>query len=224
MNSNDFLFKLSKQLYEEENKPVKTDLMNCEYCHHNLIQDDYQLICSYCGTIANTEFVDDLQDPCTISAIKYSHNKPYSRVKHLMKLIRKINCNRNSLKDNINVNEIISNSNITAEDDVNTVKQKINDFRINQYIIMNKIKPNYLLINTELQEEIRKLYVKIERIYFDKINLPNRKNFINNFFILKKILTLLNRSDIADKIHSLKVYKNRIQYENIWNKILAYLK
>lgn len=202
---------------------MKVDMTTCKYCQHELVRYEYNYICNYCGTVADTEFIDDLRDPSELSALNYKHNKPYQRVKHLMKLIRKINCNRNSRKDNINADEIIQNSKILKDDDIDTVKGKINDFKINQYVIMNKLHNKYLLINTDLQEQIKSLYVKVERIYFDKLNINSRKNFLNNYFILKKILHLLNHDDIASKIHCLKISKNISNYEKIWEQIVEYL-
>jgi hypothetical protein len=81
----------------------------------------------------------------------------------------------------------------------------------------------YILIDEFLIEKIKVLYNVVTNIYFNKLKKNNRTNFINNYFILKKILIRLNRADIADKIHNLKVEKNRMKYENIWNEIQLYL-
>jgi hypothetical protein len=213
--------------FENENKPpIKSiDKSKCTECETTIITTNEGLrVCPHCGIVYDTLFVTERYSPVELSYDKYRKNKPYNRYKHLLKLIRKINCTRNSDKDDFNVDETIKERNIKTNDNIDVIKTKIGNYRKNQYILMKKLhNDKYILIDEFLIEKIKVLYNMITNIYFNKLKKNNRTNFINNYFILKKILIRLNRADIADKIHNLKVEKNRMKYENIWNEIQLYL-
>jgi hypothetical protein len=207
--------------FEKTNSIKKIDPIDnsiCTECNNQIIiTDDGIRVCSYCGIVQDIPFVDERQDPIQLSYTRYFANKKYNRFKHLLRIIRKINCSINA-PDKFNAESVIHDYDISNDDDINTIKHKIKNFKINQYTIINKLNPKYAIIDNELISKIKIEYLKISSA-FNKLKLSSRRNILNNYFILKKILIRLGRSDIAEKIHNLKLQKNILNYENIWNQI-----
>jgi len=155
----------------------------------------------------------------------YKMKKCYSRAVHLARIIKKINCTSKSKKDNLDMNLIIKKYKLNKNDSINIVRKKIKDHKINHYIIMQYYNPNYIFINYELQHNIFKIYNQITKIFYDNLSkIYNRKNFLNNFYVLKKILIMLHYNNLADRIQDLKIKKNIEKYNIIWNDIIKYYK
>lgn len=217
---------ITKAMNNDENENERTiDRTKCNECGCDVTFNDGLLVCTHCGVVKDCPFVTERYDADEVHYESYRRNKPYSRFKHLLRLIRKINCSRNTTKDNFNVDDTITKCQIEKTDDVDTVKRKINNFKTNQYIVMKRLhNEKYILIDYFLLEQIKSLYAKITDIYFHKLSHPNRKNLLNNYYLLKKILIRLGRKDIADRIHNLKVQKNIDKYDKIYEEIEKYLK
>lgn len=216
----DFFIKY-RSLFDDTSVPVqsKKDPYKCERCGSDLVIDNKEIVCSMCGTVYGHEYEFDTNLQNNYKYVK----KGYQRVVHLSRIIKKLNCTRRSVKDNLDFKNIVKKYKIKKSDSIDTVMHKIKNYKINHYCILNYFKPNYIFIDYDLQNKIFCIYNRIITIYYSKIAKRfKRRNFLNNYFVLKKILLMLGKDEISNHIHCLKVKQNLMKYNTIWNEIMKY--
>jgi hypothetical protein len=222
MNISDISIIIHNLEAKENKKPPDKNI--CEYCKGDIIEEAGCRICCSCGNVEGFGLTNEKSTIEEQINSYYITNKKYSRIVHLIRIIKRMNCTSKSTKDNFDIKSVIDKYKINQSDNIDTVKSKLKNYHYNHYIIMKYLNNGkYIFIDYDLQKRIIKTYVKAVSIYFSKLKPQNRKNIMNNYFIIKKILSLIGREDISNKIHNLRVEKNIIKYEKIWERIERYL-
>lgn len=214
------------RICESSQDEVETHKLNpyeCEMCKGSIILYDGSYVCESCGIVYERELRSEIPTKEEILINYYTSKKRYSRLIHLSRVIKKLNSTRRTTKDDLDFPTIIKKYDIKKTDTIDVLKAKIKDYNINHYCILNYLHPSYIFIDYILQRRIFSIYNKITKIYYREITpKTNRKNFLNNYYVLKKILLMLRRKDISDKIQSLKVKSNINKYNAIWKSIMDY--
>lgn len=190
---------------------VKSNLNFCEKCKINKYIDNYFITCKKCGEF-DTYYIFN------ISSTKY---KPYKKINHLIKKI-------DELKLDINIDDKIfdelSKLNLSSTENL---KKKLKKMKLKKYykyciplfIKLNnkKIKP---LSDLEINQ-IKILFISYTNIFKNNNNF-NRKNFLNYYFIISKILIKIDRLDYACLIPKLLNKRKLKEHELIWNRLNTY--
>jgi hypothetical protein len=201
-------------------KPSVTDKIKtkCFNCGGQLIHD-INLVCSKCGQVQDSmpEFVVSYED-------MPKKSNAYVRRVHFMRILKRI---QNKRRTEIEYDTPNIETDIYDGTTINKLKKMVKDYRINCYYLIERItnKP-YIHLTYKQQESILALYIKISHIWdfvLTKDEKLGRKNYLNNYFVLKQICRILGYDDIVDKIHDLLGKSIREKHMKLWKNIMKYL-
>lgn len=187
---------------------IKTNLNFCEKCKLSKYMDNYFITCKQCG-----EF-----ETYNVSDIILKKYKPYKKINHLIKKI-------DELKLDINIDENIFNKlkqlKINSPEQLKKHFKKMNLKKYYKYCIPIFIKLNNKIIKPLSDVEINK--IKMLFIYYTNVfknnNNFNRKNFLNYYFVINKLLIIINRTDFSDIIPKLLNKRKLKEHQLIWDKL-----
>lgn len=193
---------------------------SCVECKLNTLcleDSDSLLVCVSCGTVQPyIRFVRESND------IGYgSYTKVYNGCTYFKRVLRCLQDKSNSTIPEHIIKEIIDN----PDQDPKLILSKYKLFHLYillphlHYIYRNK-KPVNLSENEE--ELLLQLFSKVDR--YIRNTYPERSQILRYNQILKKLLIIINREDVALRIPDLKTKKARNEFNRIWNNLLKVVK
>jgi hypothetical protein len=198
-----------------DDTPYNPDI--CKVCNVNLAEDDGFYVCPNCG-VCYEPIINEITYSDNINYI-YNKKNIYKRINHFKDVIRKLQG-----KESIDVPQNILN--IIKENFplTKTVLKKLNLSKYNSHINYFYKYFGYDVLNfpIKIEENIINVFNQINYIYASIVN--DRKNFLNYYFILRKILEIINQPTYLIYIPNIKCKCKLIEYNIIWDKIQRQLK
>lgn len=212
-----------------KNNDNEEDIYDPDYCHrcgkYRVIDNDMYCSCPQCGETHIVKFY---------VASSFADGSEFVRKKHyfydrrtyfdsLLLNLQSHECTEKLLELEPDVTEKIKIAMGTSRD-TTTLKDILKGYKMKQYykhvyamllFLYDTIKPNVLTLS-----EVSKL-----RVHFDCVNreyikmFPNKKNFMSYNFVLKKLLVVIARVDLAGMIPQPKSDIRKETNEKLWNKI-----
>lgn len=188
---------------------------NCfdKSCNGEIILcDNYYYVCTSCGTVQKYNYyVPEKFDDLIIKP-------PYKCITYFRRILKCMQNKTNSTIPNFIIDLLNDKRNRKLTPREILKKNKLFQFYILLPIIeetyYNK-KPKQLNDHEEilLCKYFQRIEKKVRKMY------PNRKQILRYKPILKKLLYMIGRDDIANTLPDLKSEKARIQFETIWNTL-----
>ena len=179
---------------------------------------DYMLICTSCGTINEMNyFVPDSY----INFESIERNNSYKCINYFKRIIR---CLQD--KSNTNINKKIIDL-IENENRMNNLStfETLKKYKLFNYYIhipqLNRMIFNIQPIKLHPNDEINLYYYFYEILKCVRKNFPNRAHCVRYKPILKKLLYIIKRDDIADMLPDIKTKRAKDDFNKIWNAILS---
>lgn len=218
----------------EINKKNQNVIKMCSKCNVEKIlhlQEGF-LICTICG---ESEYIIlDSDKPNYKNPIIESKPNGYKRMNHFSELLNQFQGKESTEISNEVFENIINELKILKINDLsllnmNIMKIILKNLNLNNYYehipyIINKLNgiPSPT-ISRELDEKVRSMFKEVQEAWLI-FKGSNRKNFLNNFYVLHKIFELLEEDDFLEYFPYLKSREKLGEHDDEWKKICNYNK
>jgi hypothetical protein len=213
-------------------KQKKNKIKICSQCNIDKVLhlQDGLISCVQCG---NCDFIlVDSDIPCYKNQIVDNKPNGYKRMNHFSELLNQFQGKESTEIPNEVFEKIIDEINKLRIEDLSTlnnytIRAILKKLNLNFYyehipFIINKLNgippPS---INRELEDKLRQMFKEVQEPFI-LYKPKNRKNFLNNNYVFRKLFELLEADHLLSSFPFLKSKEKLYEHDQIWKKICEY--
>ncbi len=213
-------------------KQKKNKIKICSQCNIDKVLhlQDGLISCVQCG---NCDFIlVDSDIPCYKNQIVDNKPNGYKRMNHFSELLNQFQGKESTEIPNEVFEKIIDEINKLRIEDLSTlnnytIRAILKKLNLNFYYehipyIINKLNgippPS---INRELEDKLRQMFKEVQEPFI-LYKPKNRKNFLNNNYVFRKLFELLEADHLLSSFPFLKSKEKLYEHDQIWKKICDY--
>ena len=213
-------------------KQKKNKIKICSQCNIDKVLhlQDGLISCVQCG---NCDFIlVDSDIPCYKNQIVDNKPNGYKRMNHFSELLNQFQGKESTEIPNEVFEKIIDEINKLRIEDLSTlnnytIRAILKKLNLNFYyehipFIINKLNgippPS---INRELEDKLRQMFKEVQEPFI-LYKPKNRKNFLNNNYVFRKLFELLEADHLLSSFPFLKSKEKLYEHDQIWKKICDY--
>ena len=199
----------------------------CENCNASrmVTEDKYYLACTTCGECVENpdRYVLSFNDEVSISSSPKRKKELYTRLAYFEGLIEHLICHKTIPIPELNL--IKQCMKMLNGKGIETLKRSLKILRLQKYYkhmhyILSLLQNDGRSETLSLAEcrLLKELFMSLQEPYERHKHLFHRENFLNYQFVLKKLLILIGRDDIAKLVITPK--KRIEEHEEIWKRMM----